>query len=320
MSEYTVRPVEGEADNEFGVTLFNACFGEKLGVTYNIEQIREWFKAQDNPLKRNYIVEMNGQPFANMAFTEMPSEDGHRRFFCGLTIMPGHESPTLIKDLYLELFDFVAEHDPYELRIALHDFREDHIKFADRQGFERLQRDQLSSLQLDKLDFDSFAEVVTRVKDSGIRLVTLTEYEQENPDYKSALLDLHNAIYRDVPGFETVVGTLEQLEARVLQNPGMLPDAWILAMDGDQLVGMTYMSRFNDEDCLTNLTGVVRSHRRRGITTAMKVTAFKIVQDMGFKRILTNNEENNPMYQINLRFGFEPGPAVFIYARQMTAE
>lgn len=319
MSKYIIRLVEGEADYEFGVKLFTACFGEKLGVTYETEQIREWFRAQDNPLKGNYIVEMDGQPFANMVFNEMPSDDGLRRFFCGLTILPEHRSPTLLKDLYLKLFDLAAEHNPYELRIAIHDFREDHIQFAESQGFYRIQRDQLSALDLNRVDFDSFADVVLQVKESGIQLVTLPEYERENPEYKTALLDLHNAIYRDVPGLETVAGSLEQFETSVLQHPSLLRDAWVLAMDGEHLVGMTYVSRFNDNDCLTNLTGVIRSHRRRGITTAMKVTAFKIVRNMGFKRVLTSNEENNPMYQINLRFGFEPGPAVFIYARQMTA-
>jgi predicted GNAT superfamily acetyltransferase len=169
------------------------------------------------------------------------------------------------------------------------------------------------------VDFSIFEDVVTRVKDSGIRLVTLPEYEQENPEYKAAITELTSRIHKDVPGFESVVTTIERLEERVFHNPTLLRDAFILALDTNQLVGMTYVTRFgNEKVCLTQLTGVIRSHRRRGITTAMKVAAFKTVQDMGFERILTNNEENNPMYQINLKFGFEPGPALFHYVKQMS--
>ena len=56
-------------------------------------------------------------------------------------------------------------------------------------------------------------------------------------------------------------------------------------------------------------TGVVRTHRRRKIATALKVLAQQKAIEYGAKTIITDNEENNPMYQINLKLGFEPKPA-----------
>lgn len=321
MSEYKIRPLEGEADYEFGVKLLNACFAERLGVDYDISQIRDWWKVGQNPLRRVSIVEIAEQPIAALRFSEFPSDHGQLLFYCNVFIMPDHYSTLLLHELFTEMLERVAKHEPDELRMSLYEFQEDYLALAEAQGFERIQRDQWSTLRLNKVNFDSLTHVVGRVRESGIRLVNLPEYKQENPQYKSAIVELHNAIYRDVPGFETSAMTEEQFEKRVFQNPALLNEAWILALDGEQLVGMTYVTRFgNDEDCVTNLTGVIRSHRRRGITTAMKIVSFEILRDMSFKRILTGNEENNPMYEINLKFGFELGPAAYMYSKRMTTE
>ena len=321
MSDYTIRPLEGEDDYSFGVELFNACFSEYTDLNYNIYQLRDWWKVGDDPVREVYIVEVDEQPLAALRFTQFPGEEGKLRFYCNVNIMPDDYSFSLLRELFMEMLERVTEHKPDELRMSLFGHQEEYMALVEAQGFKRIQRDQLSSLVLSNLDFDSFADIVQHVKESGIRLVTLAEYKQENRQYKTALVELNNAIYEDVPGFESTVTTLEQFETRVLQNKDVLDDTWILAMDDEQLVGMTYNARFgNDEDCLTQLTGVIRSHRRRGITTAMKLRSFVILRDMGFKRILTGNEENNPMYQINLKLGFRPGPAMFLYTKQLSGE
>ena len=56
----------------------------------------------------------------------------------------------------------------------------------------------------------------------------------------------------------------------------------------------------------TGLTGVLRSHRRRGIATALKVTALEMAKARGVRTLETDNEENNPMYLLNVELGFEP--------------
>lgn len=60
---------------------------------------------------------------------------------------------------------------------------------------------------------------------------------------------------------------------------------------------------------LTGLTGVVANHRRKGIAAALKLRAIKYAHQHGVKVIETGNEENNPIYQINLMLGFQPQPA-----------
>jgi hypothetical protein len=41
----------------------------------------------------------------------------------------------------------------------------------------------------------------------------------------------------------------------------------------------------------------------------MKVAAIQFAKGYGAKEIETENEENNPMYQLNLQLGYRPAPA-----------
>ena len=68
----------------------------------------------------------------------------------------------------------------------------------------------------------------------------------------------------------------------------------------------------------TGLTGVLRSHRRRGIALALKLQAIAYAKTEGIKTIETDNEENNHMYQINMQLGFEPKPAFLDFEKSLT--
>ena len=65
------------------------------------------------------------------------------------------------------------------------------------------------------------------------------------------------------------------------------------------------------------LTGVLRSHRRRGIALALKLLTFKYAQAQGVRYIETGNEENNPMYDLNVMLGFTPKPQWLEYRKEI---
>jgi GNAT superfamily N-acetyltransferase len=112
---------------------------------------------------------------------------------------------------------------------------------------------------------------------------------------------------------------LEHYVKNVLENPGFMADAYWVALDGDEYVGMSNLWRnLSDPQKLnTGLTGVRRSHRRRGIATALKVRGIKFAQAHGKTAIETGNEEHNPMYQLNLQLGFQPKPAWMDFIRHL---
>ena len=60
-----------------------------------------------------------------------------------------------------------------------------------------------------------------------------------------------------------------------------------------------------------------RSHRRRGIGTALKIKAMEFADRVGATIIDTMNEENNPMYQLNIEMGFKEITAALTFEKHL---
>ena len=94
----------------------------------------------------------------------------------------------------------------------------------------------------------------------------------------------------------------------------------IVAVDGDMYVGSTDIHLFPKSDpfkAWTGSLGVLKDYRRQGIATALKVKAIEKLRDKGVKQVRTDNEENNPMYKINVALGFTPEPYCYDYQREL---
>ena len=76
-------------------------------------------------------------------------------------------------------------------------------------------------------------------------------------------------------------------------------------------MGLSTLSKdlANPKRLWVGITGTLRSHRRKGIATALKLKTIQYAIDYGAEWIQTGNEENNPMYDLNVMLGFKPMPA-----------
>ena len=115
------------------------------------------------------------------------------------------------------------------------------------------------------------------------------------------------------------------------KGPNFLAEGWFVAvdpnidtsnynnLDSGDYVGITMLGLdlALPEKMHTWLTGVVRTHRRKGIATALKDKAIELAKSRGAKRIDTGNEENNPMYDLNMQLGFKPKPAWVNYQKNL---
>ena len=96
---------------------------------------------------------------------------------------------------------------------------------------------------------------------------------------------------------------------------------FFFAFDEDQLVGLSGGVIFPGEPSKggVHFTGVLKSHRRKKIATALKVAATQHLIDAGVQEIVTNNEKDNPMLKLNEAFGFVPAYACMFYQANVAA-
>ena len=92
-----------------------------------------------------------------------------------------------------------------------------------------------------------------------------------------------------------------------LFTPWFKPEDLYIVVDEDKWVALSSYDRsdITNDTVLTDLTGVVPEYRRKGICMAVKLFALEDLKKKGFKKVFTGNEENNPMFQINLKLGFK---------------
>ncbi len=199
----------------------------------------------------------------------------------------------------------------------------DRVRFLLRNGFWEEMRSPSSTLQVAEFDASVCHGAYERLAQNRIRLITLAELYEENPEWKKNLRDLRWAIVQDVPSTEPFAKpTVAEFEEMVLRDPALDEEAFFIALAADgSMIGMSNLWRNDPEGKRldTGLTGVIRSYRRRGIATALKMRTIQYAQASGAETIQTSNEEESPMFVLNQRLGFEPKPAWVDFVRETKA-
>jgi len=180
------------------------------------------------------------------------------------------------------------------------------IAFAERRGFQEIHRDFESSLVLQKVNIDHL-----RVEVDGIRFASLAE--MDSPDFRRRFHELFEVVRVDIPRPEPPVRlTYQFFEDHVVGDPNFLLEGSFVALDCDELVGLTGIYRGNNEGWVDQwLTAVLREYRGRGIAQALKAHCILWAKGAGFESIHTdNNSLNAPMLNVNTQLGFVRSAAV----------
>lgn len=250
-------------------------------------------------------------------------------------LLPEHEAMTIQgRPVHSLIQDYVLEqlHDK-DVLCLLTGMREDkdiRVAWLQEHQYYSTMRYPTSTLEVASFDFAPFAGYVERVEKSGIAFCSLAHLQKHDPDWKSKLYEIWKEIELDVPSPDPPRPVPEDEFEKVFRHPAFSPDLWVIAVDVSDgatkapcgpYAGVTAVGAATTQPDHWNiwLTGVARAYRRRGIATAIKLTSIALAQKRRAKRFETGNEENNPMYDINLTLGFVPKPAWHDWERSLTA-
>ncbi len=315
-----IRPMnESDADYEATAAIWTANWPE---YPKTAEMYRYSAETRDpmSPFGR-LVAEDDGGIVATGYFLAETDCEASDKFLIYVQVDPAHQGRGTGTALFDAVMEHLSEYDPAILQSFTREDHEAGIAFLEKRGFRVSMKEQDSELDLSTFESAKFAGVVTKVRESGIEIVPASELAKRDPDWMRKTWELHGEIIRDVPDDDVLVNmSFEEFE-KTFDHPEFIPEGYFLALEGDRYIGMSsvWNRRIKDGEVYTKLTGVVRSHRRRGIATALKVRAAEFAKEWGASLIVTDNEENNPMYGLNVQLGFMPTRAWLQFRKELSA-
>lgn len=310
MTTYSLRPFN-PIDDEYRaiIEVNNRIFPDQLA---SVEFLKHRDKLSQDKIFERFVCEVDGRIVASGGYGEAHWSAKPGKYFIFINVDPAYQNRGIGTAYYDKLHGIVTRFD--NLR-ALNAFtREDQpqtVRFLQKRGFEQLMRFPRSKLDVQAFRPEKYEMLIEKLKSEGIEFLNLNQLAERYDDYQRKLYDAENEIDKDIPSHEpTRPDPFDEFVKRRFEHPQLLPEAYFSAVDTDQVIGISVLW---DEAAQgkwgTGLTGVLRSHRRRGVATALKAHALGYAKSQGVVEVGTDNEENNPMYQINLQLGFKPAPA-----------
>ena len=259
------------------------------------------------------VVETNGRLIGYGQIAEAYWTQLEDHFYTEFTTHPDFMGLGAASLFYEKMLTTLQEEGGWRYLTA--ETREDYteaVQFLTEQGFKPVMRYPISHLDVTGFDATPYLARLNEVEAGGIDIIPLAELQARDNEWQAKTHRMIADALQDVPSPDAHTEfEFEEFELAI-QSPNFLPEGVFVAVDNGQLVAISelWRSQAEPDKLYTGLTGVVRSHRRRGLATAVKVHAIQFAQANGITTLVTDNEENNPMFQLNLRLGFQPQPAI----------
>ncbi|MBN2565331.1 MAG: GNAT family N-acetyltransferase [Candidatus Eisenbacteria bacterium] len=318
-----IREFDGsEADYEAAVRLWNESWPEY------VDAVEEWQHhdrvRNTDYLHRRFVGEVDGAMVGyaecgEHAFSHVPG-----KYFVFVNVHPEHRGRGYGTALFEHAASQLDGRDP-KVTVICSDTREDKdesIRFLSKRGFERVMRFPISNLYVDTFDFAKFEGVDERVAAEGIEIRSLAEIQHTDPDWKHHWYELKWEIFQDVPLPDPPTKQPFEVWVKQLEGPGFRIEPHWAALHEGKYVGMSelWVSKGDPSKLWQGLTGTVRGYRRKGIATALKLRGVEYARAQGVKVIQTDNEENNPMFHLNLKLGFVAQPAWLEFRKKLNGD
>ena len=298
------------SDNDFQVLVdvVNDMHGHRYPTT--LEE-QKYFASTHEPgyFRERYIIQQGAKDIGVLIFYQSPWNFHPQKYRFDFDVFRANLNDDVLADVWRFIQDKLGDKDIISYCAEWNEYQKEQTAFFIAQGFEVVMRYPSSELVLADFDFARFEPVVAKVKAEGIEIISVEELKTRDNDWIRTIWALEVELDKDVPTpEETLPMSYDVFVKKVENNPRWDMAQMFVAVDGDKPIGLTraILPHVGTQRFGTGMTGVLRSHRRRGIATALKVVSLRAMLDAGGEVIETDNEENNPMYQINMQLGFKP--------------
>ena len=227
----------------------------------------------------------------------------------------------LIEDLVERSVEFLAQ-SVSTIQLICRDIDSPVLRKAIRRyGFTLKDQSYLSSYDCTEEIAQSLIDKESSTMQScqGGQVLTLDEFKARDSDWKTKWYQFEQETVVDVPSEVPMEGLqFDDWETLVLGR--VKSDTCLLFLVvNDQVVGLLNALK-SGAFYFIEFTGVAREYRRRGISSLLKVHLIRYAQAQGIESIRTMNHHHNPMFQLNLQFGFKLLETQESYVMELTQE
>ena len=264
----------------------------------------------NNPYHR-WAAEVDGTVAGFAMCSRGPGAYPPGSFQVNVEVHPAWQRRGIGAALYERMLATVLEYHPPALRADAFTNLPQGFAFLSRRGFFEAFRE--TPVQLDLATFDPrpYAGLEPHLAEQGILIKTLGELEA-SPDRDRKLYELYWETDRDMPheGQGIPRPPFEEWLSWGLHDPGILPDAYFIALEGDKYIGLRELGVYPGADTLMGgLLGVLRQYRQRGIGLALQLRGINYARDHGYRLLKTCTAvQNVPMQALFNKLGYARGP------------
>lgn len=304
---FQIRPQEFEDDASV-VEVLAECtplFPRPSVDDYRFE-VAEGEKA--NLINRRFVA-VKGATVIGAADVVQEDPDESGLFFVSVSVRPAEQGKGVGSALTGEITALKDELS-YGRTVVWVEEREEYVAFARKFGFAPDGAgEQLSRLHVPTANLTGFEGVESLLFHQRISIDLLGD-RVHDLDFMRQLHAVDMSAHRDIPS--TVAwkdSDLDRWLRVIVTGPGRSPDwCWVALADGVP-IGLARLRIYANRKAGNAFTGVLSSHRGKGIARALKFRTIEWSIRNGVEYIYTGNEfRNERMLAINKSLGYEPLP------------
>lgn len=292
-------------------------------ASVTVEKLKFWDRWWDERYRRaTFLVESAGQTVASGSYSEWIWWYEPGRYYVNLEVHPDFRNQGIGGALYDHLMRELAAETP-QGTIFMTKCREDQpetVRFLTYRGFQENGRELYSELDLSTFDPQRCDAADEWMRQQGITILAYPELAAMDPHVQRKCYAMQGESMTGMPASgERTRQSFEQFVQQIFESAAFIPEAFFVALDQGRYVGLSNLTNENDDPTrlTTDYTGVIPSHRRRGIASALKLRCLHYAKTNGVQTMVTSNDATNPMYQLNRELGFQPMPAAIYFELQL---
>ena len=290
-------------------------------IAHPDEDKNEW-NIRDKSIIRDRLLLYRENTLIGVIYYSQGRDENNKTTFFTLNLDPNYNNNGYRKLLYNKMLERVKIFNCNKVHTSIYDHPnyEEIKKLINREKFKLVQTNREYSCDIRNVDIYKYQPLMKKLESEGIQFYDSKEEMLDWPNHYKKLEELEWTTGKDMPIPDGIKHTRSPFEQFMKSGLDFYENSYgteIVAVKDEQYIGSTDISVFQKSEPHKGWTGglgVLKEFRRKGIATAIKIKAIEKLLKKGIIEIRTDNEENNPMYKINVALGFKPVPFSLDYS------